>query len=712
MPRAISVSDHASHPAFSPKNNFLSLNTDILVDMIFCELSVRDILCLRRTCKLLYQLSHQPVIWKRLLLKYPIPINPLPPSVVYSMSSLSGFEAERLVVRAMGVTANWKSEIPRLFKAWRFPMWSDISSIKLVPGGKYALVSVCRGYQYAISLCILDHRVKIAYTMSMLGTGTKAYNIELKYMRYKGVLGLTLAFMRRRPKKKDAHVNVSQHDDGPQVDFPVPMQYDILTWRVPYDVLHAVPDPRFPQEEHWHHTHELPQSFETISCISAPARFDFIDLDEIDGDPYLVCTQGRIVMRKNLHTGVVSHFTCLTLFPFEQADGPKPYRIRAIRILPTQRELLIVRTSDRDAREPVFLELYRIPTDDETAFSERASPPEVKPRSWTCFYEGAFMTDVRISAHGLPIPEDRSGVGRRALHVEPPPVSVYAVANHNAAIIHYRLWPERVPTADVRKLEENAFELPIEEDLTAATVGSEWGAGITEDGGGDSATDPEHLEPSSVAPVQATLEELPNAATGGLNTPSTASTSGSKEDNLVPIEETTFRFQIRGPTFSRFAFALKPKLPHKVRFLPGLSRPLLYGTAIEDRTISLPMVTMYAYADTARPPSPDTRWPEDAEWRAQAEKECEWAGGIMKPRSTDQVIGFLPFLNKEQRTTFAEGLLAIDWEDSSGRVCVASKQEPQTVYILDFAPTPTEGKDGHRRPLPVPDVDQVFRRPG
>jgi len=39
-------------------------------------------------------------------------------------------------------------------------------------------------------------------------------------------------------------------------------------------------------------------------------------------------------------------------------------------------------------------------------------------------------------------------------------------------------------------------------------------------------------------------------------------------------------------------------------------------------------------------------------------------------------------------------------------VCV---DDPNMIYLFHFAPTPIEKQDGHRLPLPVPDVDERFR---
>lgn len=53
---------------------------------------------------------------------------------------------------------------------------------------------------YALLLYMLDHRVKRMWPMARIRTESKAYFLEAKYMRCKGQLGVTIAYVRREPK--------------------------------------------------------------------------------------------------------------------------------------------------------------------------------------------------------------------------------------------------------------------------------------------------------------------------------------------------------------------------------------------------------------------------------------------------------------------------------------------------------------------------------
>lgn len=77
-------------------------------------------------------------------------------------------------------------------------------SMKIVPGGKYVLVSVREGQnRYALMLLMMEHRVKIAYPVAKIVTASKAYKLEAKYIRYETEMGIMISYMRREPKREE-----------------------------------------------------------------------------------------------------------------------------------------------------------------------------------------------------------------------------------------------------------------------------------------------------------------------------------------------------------------------------------------------------------------------------------------------------------------------------------------------------------------------------
>ena len=142
------------------------------------------------------------MVWKRILRTFHLPLPPLPPTTRYSFPSLSSLETERLIIRALAAEANWRSSMPKAYKAWRFCAYADVMSMKIVPGGKYIVASVREGTnRYALILFMMEHRVKTAYPVAKMTTPSKAYKLEAKYMRYGTEMGIMISYVRREPKR-------------------------------------------------------------------------------------------------------------------------------------------------------------------------------------------------------------------------------------------------------------------------------------------------------------------------------------------------------------------------------------------------------------------------------------------------------------------------------------------------------------------------------
>ena len=144
------------------------------------------------------------MVWKRILRTFHLHLPPLPPTIRYSFPELSSLESERLVTRALSAEANWRSTVPKAYNAWKFCVDADVMSMKIVPGGKYVLVSVREGQnRYALMLLMMEHRVKIAYPVAKIVTASKAYKLEAKYIRYETEMGIMISYMRREPKREE-----------------------------------------------------------------------------------------------------------------------------------------------------------------------------------------------------------------------------------------------------------------------------------------------------------------------------------------------------------------------------------------------------------------------------------------------------------------------------------------------------------------------------
>ncbi|KAH9053589.1 hypothetical protein EDB87DRAFT_1569222 [Lactarius vividus] len=405
------------------KVTLLSLPNDTLVDLILVHLCVRDILRLRSVCRLFYELTHQPMVWKRILRKFHLPLPPLPPTTRYSFPALSSLEAERLVTRALAAEANWRSTIPKAYKAWIFCVYADILSMKIVPGGKYIVVSVREGTsRYSLMLLMMEHRVKTAYPVAKIATSSKAYKIEAKYMR----------------------IDVSDYSEDHAIDYPVPVRYELNVIHCPLSAVHIAEDPRFPPGSSAYTARIDAQwsPFNSVTTMRSNTAFDFTDLDALDSAPYIVIVQGRNILFKNLISRNVYR---IRLDACTLLQGLFTYDIRAIRILAFQRELLVVRTDRKDASMPLALELYKIPRDIRSSQPDTA--PAIWPRSVHTIATGSHLTNVTISA----VPSSTDGEDATAAltaHSEPPAVSVFVVMRDPWHTVQFRLWPERIPRTE------------------------------------------------------------------------------------------------------------------------------------------------------------------------------------------------------------------------------------------------------------------------
>lgn len=195
------------------------LSNDIIVDLIFPWLYLDDILHMRevrhplhalhqcpadvhaQVSKLFYALTHHPSIWKRFLRNLEYPLAPIPPTRLHALGRLSAFEAERLVVRACSLDDNWRRDEPALFRCRSIQSneQNDVLEIALVPGAHYMVASAApySKYFYRLTLYTLDNKAGGCIPIAEIRTGTKAYNLQARYMVHKGKQGIMITYTRR-----------------------------------------------------------------------------------------------------------------------------------------------------------------------------------------------------------------------------------------------------------------------------------------------------------------------------------------------------------------------------------------------------------------------------------------------------------------------------------------------------------------------------------
>lgn len=187
------------------------LPDDVLLDGVLHILTVQEILTIRLVNKRFFTLTQHPSIWKRLLRRLNPPLPPLPPTLRRSFTNLTGFEAERLFTRSLSLSKNLSSPNPTPYGALSVETFHHVQSMVILPGGHHLVASVkeetCNSF--ALMVFVLDHRNGGALPLAKSETATQAYNLQAKYMTFRGQNGImiacTLKDIRSKRYKRAAH---------------------------------------------------------------------------------------------------------------------------------------------------------------------------------------------------------------------------------------------------------------------------------------------------------------------------------------------------------------------------------------------------------------------------------------------------------------------------------------------------------------------------
>ena len=317
---------------------------------------------------------------------------------------------------------------------------------------------------------------------------------------------------------------------------------------------------------------------------------------------------------------------------------------------------------------PLALELYKIPDDSEP--SQALDVQVAFPRSVHTIATSSPLIHISISA----VPASTDGEDAAAVltaHAEPPPVSIFVVMQDPWQTVQFRLWPERIPKAEIGQFRpDNEWQAEMQ-------------AGAAAGAGGE--------EGEVVAELEVDPEDA--MAVDGDTTPTTSQGGSPSPLPPVPLKDTTFRFQLYGPFFKIISYKYSANATlGTLRILPGTTRPLLVGIQAGDRRATPALHDLWAYADLVTPPAPHARWPEDQERRAAGEAERGWVDVALRTRESPAAVAQLALPPRAVREKFSHGLVAIDWDDWSMNLCGVCVDEPNMIYLFQFAPTPTESE--------------------
>lgn len=336
-----------------------------------------------------------------------------------------------------------------------------------------------------------------------------------------------------------------------------------------------------------------------------------------------------------------------------------------------------MRSDQKDATKPLALELYKIPDD---SIPLQAQDVQVAwPRSAHTVATPSPPINVSISS----VPSSTDGedaANMLTAHAEPPPVSVFVVMRDPWQTVQFRLWPERIPKVEVGQFRHDS---EWQEEIQAAAVAAAAAVGAGEEEGEVAETLEGDMEVGSDDGMAVDTPTPPAAAQEGPPPP----------PPRVPLKDTTFRFQLYGPFFKIISYTYRAdQALGLLRVLPGTTRPLLVGIQSNDRRATPSLHDLWAYADLIAPPAPEPRWPEDEERRAAGEAERGWVDAALRSRESPAAVAQLPLPPRPIRERFTRGVVAIEWDDWSMSLCGTCVDEPNMIYLFQFAPTPTESE--------------------
>ncbi|KZS89784.1 hypothetical protein SISNIDRAFT_458476 [Sistotremastrum niveocremeum HHB9708] len=304
------------------------LPTDVLIEI--CQLlSVYDVLALRRVNRTFYRLTHEPIIWKQLLLNSKFRPPQLPPTPSHSLGVIEQSAAELALRRAYTLEMEWKHDSTCACHT-QFDSFGKVFKMSIVPGGKYLVSTLLddQSQQICLSLWDLDHKrgdfseAPLAKTM----LGQEVMEMKSRYMSVRGIKGIVIALLMK--------VEDSKNKTMTSVLFvPLKPLEDFALLRRSAGVNQA--------EAANLATSQSPP-FINIYTRDASSRVEGLTLEMMGGVPYLgLIKDAKTVVLQSLETGLRTFITPHD--PLVEHNPSLQCICRAIKIFPAQRQVLVIR---------------------------------------------------------------------------------------------------------------------------------------------------------------------------------------------------------------------------------------------------------------------------------------------------------------------------------------------------------------------------------
>ncbi|KAF7307253.1 hypothetical protein MIND_00519000 [Mycena indigotica] len=405
------------------------LSFDIFVDSVFIYLYIEDIMCLRRVDRFFFLLTHEPVIWKRFLERMKTPIPPLRPTFRYSFQ-VTDFEVEQLVTRAISLEDNWREDTPLVKVRRIMDSHHRVLDMSLLPGGKFLVASVrdLDSHRYYLTLFSLEHPQGCC-AVARLPTGSKAYDLQAKYIKYKGKQGIMIAYTKRTFLHGEVNgVDPSDYSDTDVVDPAAPLWYENLCWHVSLDTLEELVDPRVipGSAEFQELAMEREKPFCQISSYESDKRISSLSLFELDNTPHIAFVQGpTTIVFVNLDSGTIKPMLLQNYNGAAEGD----HNIRTFRVIPAQHDVMVIRS----------VTFQEADTHSQTEHKGMAESTHSNDGQLT--HEN---TTVSTSLTPSFIPSALTTPRLQPASGPPAPISLYCRMTDPAGLAHYLIWPKIV----------------------------------------------------------------------------------------------------------------------------------------------------------------------------------------------------------------------------------------------------------------------------
>lgn len=350
--------------------SFLRLPADLFIDDLFPYLLIDDLLALRKTCKGLYLLSHEPIIWKRYMRRLQIPLAQLRPTFKFSEKS-SNYEIEFLVTRACALDRSWRRNFPKVESERVLATQYKIIDLKLLPGGKFLIASAkdrCN-YRFYILVYALDLMFG-SRLIARLPTFFKVYDLQAKYMDYRKRPGIMISYTRRRFQNgAPLNLDISDYGHRTPIDYAHPLLYEACCVHMDLEnierAIWPTMHPWANRDKYLGMARSLPQPFCDILRYESPAEIHSPSLFLINDEPCFGCAIGNQSVRITRLWTDANHPSATMQFHDYPGYEGLPHRIRAWRYLPCQNGIMVFRSISFVPGEPEVhvVEFYDLPVD-------------------------------------------------------------------------------------------------------------------------------------------------------------------------------------------------------------------------------------------------------------------------------------------------------------------------------------------------------------